>query len=109
MALVALTAGKKAFINKMNRIAKSQGLGDLFSNMCIYSALTTTTAGSATLALTISGIAVGDIPIVTINTVGATPRTITTAKVTATDTLTVVFSGDPSTDHVLNIAIHRVV
>lgn len=75
----------------------------------VYAGLKTTAGGSATEAITISNVLVGDIPVVVVNTVGGTPRTVTTAKVTASGTLTVVFSGDPSTDHVLNVVILRAV
>lgn len=108
MALYPITALKKKLLNNMNGTSKMTKLGNLLANNVIYAALTTTSAGSATLALTITGLAVGDIPLVTVNTNGATPRTIVTAKVTA-NTLTVVFSGDPSTDHVLNIIVLRAV
>lgn len=108
MAFRTITTAKKNALNKMNMSACSNGLGDLLANNICYAALYTTVGGSATEAITITGLAVGDIPNVTVNTNGATPRTITTAKVTS-NTLTVVFSGDPAADHVINIVVHRVV
>jgi hypothetical protein len=109
MAVSPITAYKKKLLNRMNGTASVVKLGNLLANNVIYAALTTTVGGDANEVYTISGLAVGDIPIVTVNTAGGTPRTVTTAKVTATDQLTVVMSGDPSTDHVLNIIVLRAV
>lgn len=106
---MALTSEKKARLNRMNSVSKKAGLGDLLAYAPIYAGLKTTAGGSATEVFTISGIAVGDICSVDVNTNGATPRTVVTSKVTATNTLTVVFSGDPSTDHVVNVIICRAV
>jgi hypothetical protein len=79
------------------------------SHVIKYAGTFTTAGGSATEAHTVTGAATGDVAIVTLNTAGGTPRTITTSKVSATNTLQVVFSGDPSTDHVVNYVIMRAV
>jgi len=60
----------------------------------------TTVAGSATQTITVAGATANDIAIVTLQTQGATPRTVVRAAA-GTNTITVVMSGDPSTDHVL--------
>lgn len=107
--MAVLTAAKKALLNKMNSRAAKAGLGDLESPCIVYSGLKTTAGGAAAEAITISGAAVGDTVHADVNTNGATPRTIVTGKVTATDTVTVTFSGDPSTDHVINLSVIRTV
>lgn len=66
----------------------------------------TTVGGDATESITVTGAASTDIAHVTLKTAGGTPRTITTAAA-ATDAITVVLSGDPSTDHVLNYVVLR--
>lgn len=66
----------------------------------------TTLGGSATEAASISGVLSTDIAIVSLKSQGETPRTILTAAPSA-DTLTIVFSGDPSTDHVVSYMILR--
>ena len=69
--------------------------------------LHTTAGGSATEVVTVAGAAVGDVVVATVNTNGGTPRTIVTAKVTDDDEVTIVFSGDPAADHVVNILVSR--
>ena len=69
--------------------------------------LHTTAGGSSTEVVTVAGAAVGDVVVATVNTNGGTPRTIVTAKVTDDDEVTIVFSGDPAADHVVNILVSR--
>lgn len=60
----------------------------------------TTVAGSATQTISVPGATSADIALVTLQTQGASLRTV--VKATAgTDSITVTMSGDPSTDHVL--------
>jgi hypothetical protein len=66
----------------------------------------TTAGGDATESITVSGALSTDIAFVVLKTVGATPRTVLTA-VAAADAITVVLSGDPSTDHVLSYMLLR--
>lgn len=66
----------------------------------------TTTGGSATEAFTVTGVAATDLVFVTMKTQGVTPETILSAAPT-TNTITVVFSGDPSTDHVVAYQVLR--
>lgn len=103
-----ITARKKALLNRMNSSAKLSGLGDLLGVCPVGAGLFTTVGGDATESITVSGAAVGDVVHVTVNTVGATPRTVTTA-IAASNAITVTMSGDPSTDHVLNYIVYRVV
>lgn len=65
-----------------------------------------TTVSGATQTITVTGVASTDIVHVTLQTVGGVPRTITTAAPT-TNTITVVMSGDPSTDHILSYSVLR--
>lgn len=66
----------------------------------------TTLGGSATEAITVTGVASTDIVIVCLQAKGATPRTILTAAPTL-NTITLVFSGDPSTDHIVSYEVLR--
>lgn len=66
----------------------------------------TTAGGSATEVKTVTGVAATDIVVVTLQTKGATPRTIITAAPT-TNTITYLFSGDPSTDHIVAYTVLR--
>lgn len=104
--MAIMTTAKKALLNNMSSVAKKAGLGDLLGVNVIATGLFTTAGGDATESITVSGALSTDTVIVTINTVGATPRTVTSA-VGATDAITVTLSGDPSTDHVLNYVILR--
>jgi hypothetical protein len=67
----------------------------------------TTAGGSATEAQTLAGVLTSDVVLATLQDKGATPRTLLTTKPTAADTITYVFSGDPSTDHVVSYQVLR--
>lgn len=66
----------------------------------------TTLGGDATEVITVTGLLTTDVVHVTLQTKGATPRTIVAAVLTA-DTITVEMSGDPSTDHILAYSVLR--
>lgn len=66
----------------------------------------TTVGGDATEQITVTGAAPGDIAAVLLVQQGATPRTILTGFVVE-NRLDVVFSGDPSSDHILQYQIFR--
>ena len=68
----------------------------------------TTTGGSATEDIPVPGALASDIASVEMKTQGATPRTILT-RAAAVDEITVVYSGDPSTDHVVTWSLLRAV
>lgn len=73
----------------------------------LYTGLFTTVGGDSTENIIgLIGVQVNDVAIVTINTVGGTPRTVT-AAVCAADSITVTMSGNPSSDHVLNYMVLR--
>jgi hypothetical protein len=78
-----------------------------FYSSTIYAIRRATVAG-ATNTYTIAGVKTGDLVFAAIDTVGSTPRTIVSAKATAADTVAIVFSGDPSTDHVISLEICRI-
>lgn len=103
-----LTAAKKAALKKMNSTAYVNDLGALLSPCIIGAGHFTTAAGSASQAITVSGCAAGDIVHVSVQTTGVTPRTIVSA-IAASGQINVVLSGDPSTDHILDYVVLRVV
>lgn len=68
----------------------------------------TTVGGDATESIPAVGALASDLAFTQLHTAGGTPRTILTAAAT-TDAITVVFSGDPSTDHVVTWSLLRAV
>lgn len=104
--MAIMTTAKKVLLNNLNRRTKKSGLGDLLSVNVIATGLFTTAGGDATESITVTGALATDTAIVTVNTEGGTPRTVTKAVAT-TDAITVTLSGDPSTDHVLNYVLLR--
>jgi len=66
----------------------------------------TTVGGAAAEAITVAGVLATDLVIAVLHTVGASPQTILTSVASA-DTLTVTFSADPSSDHVLTYSVLR--
>jgi hypothetical protein len=69
---------------------------------------THTSTNNATNTITVTGVAATDLVFVQLKVKGASPVTILTAAPT-TNTITVVFSGAPSTDHVLVYQVLRAV
>lgn len=76
------------------------------SHVLTYAGSYTTLGGAAAEAVTIAGVLSTDLVLVNLKVKGGTPRTILTAAPT-TNTLTVTFSGDPSTDHQIQYFIYR--
>lgn len=66
----------------------------------------TTAGGAAAEDISLSGVLASDLCICTLQAKGATPRTILTAATDA-DKITVTWSGDPSTDHVVTYLVLR--
>lgn len=84
-------------------------LSNLFPSHYILAAGThTSVGGDATESITVTGATSSDIAFAILKTAGVTPRTITTTAAT-TDAITVVMSGDPSTDHVIAYVVLRAV
>jgi hypothetical protein len=106
---MAISATNVSKLNRMNTTANQVGLGTLFGNQSHYvvaAGTHTSAGGDATESITVSGALSTDIAIVTLKTAGATPRTITTAAA-GSGAITVVLSGDPSTDHVISYMLLR--
>lgn len=76
------------------------------SHVVKYAGSFTTLGGDDTETITVTGALATDVIAVTLCVKGATPRTILTA-IPSTNTITVVFSGDPSNDHILNYTLLR--
>lgn len=110
---MGITSSQAALLNKMNQIAKKVGLGTLIqgltgSHYVVAAGEFTTAGGDANESITVSGALASDIVLVTLHTAGSTPRTVVTAQAGA-DSIAVVMSGDPSTDHVLSYVLLRAV
>jgi hypothetical protein len=76
------------------------------SHVCVAAANYTTLGGAAAEAITLAGLLTTDIVTCTLKATGATPVTITKVAATA-NTLTVTFSANPSTDHVITYHVLR--
>ena len=68
----------------------------------------TTVGGAAVETFTVPGATTSDLVNVTIQTSGVTPVTILTSYISAANTLSVTFSSNPSSDHVISIELYRV-
>ena len=73
----------------------------------IYSKLYTTTGGSTSETITVSGLQTTDIVIADMNDHGATPVSCNERRVSAADTIYLQFSADPGNDHKMNIIVFR--
>jgi hypothetical protein len=107
--MASVTSSDQTKLNKIDRRSKKAALGDkmyLWSHKAIAAGTQATVAGSASQTITIAGCLSTDIAIVVLKTVGAAPKTITTAAA-ASGQINVVMSGDPSTDHVLSYMLLR--
>lgn len=71
-----------------------------------FAGTATTAGGAAAEAITVTGVAATDLVFIQIKQQGATPRTVLKA-VPTTNTITVTFSGDPSTDHIIFYQVLR--
>lgn len=78
----------------------------LGSYAVVYAGKHTTAGGAAGEDKTITGVVAGDIVIASLIQKGATPRTLLTT-ITGTDKITLTFSGDPSTDHIVGYMVLR--
>lgn len=77
------------------------------SHVVKFAANATTVGGSATEAFTVTGAATTDLVYCQMKTLGTGSRTILTATISSANTLTVVFSGDPSNNHVFAYQVLR--
>lgn len=78
------------------------------SHFPVFAGTYKTLGGAAAEAITITGLLSTDVVQVVLRQKGASAKTILTALPT-TNTLTVTFSGDPSTDHIIDYVIVRAV
>lgn len=76
------------------------------SHVVKYAGKFTTAGGDANEQISVAGVVATDIVVVSLQDKGATPRTILTAK-PGTNVIDLVFSGDPSTDHVVSYQVLR--
>jgi hypothetical protein len=74
------------------------------SHLVRFAGKHTTVGGGASEDITVTGAVAGDMVVASLITKGATPRTLLTA-ITGTDKVTLTFSGDPSTDHVVGYIV----
>lgn len=78
------------------------------SHNVLFAGKFTTLGGDANEQISVAGVLATDIVMVSLQDKGVTPRTILTAKA-ATDAINLVFSGDPSTDHIVCYEVLRAV
>lgn len=76
------------------------------SHIIVKAGRVTTAGGDATEVISDALIQATDDVVVTVRSVGVTPRTIVSA-VTSNSTVTITMSGDPSTDHTLSYIVYR--
>lgn len=124
------TENKYLLNNKMGRVANKVQLGTLIqdaeqgglandavslehldsgiemSHVVKFAGKHTTVGGAAAEAITVTGVAATDVVFVMLQTEGATPRSVVKA-VPSLNTITVTFSGDPSTDHIVAYQVLR--
>lgn len=103
---MAIDANKKFLLNKWGSIGEKTQLGDLLANNVISAGQFTTAGGDADEVIPVSGMLATDAVFVSVETKGATPRTLVESKAAANQ-IEVELSGDPSTDHVLSYMVVR--
>lgn len=102
---MSVSQAMKDLLNKASAPLGRAKLGDLLGQLVTGGSFTTV-GGDATESIVDTNVAVGDLCFVTVKVAGATPRSIVSA-VAAAGAITVVCSGDPSTDHVLQYVVIR--
>jgi hypothetical protein len=80
--------------------------GEAVSHVIVFAGEHTTVGGAAAEDITVTGVLSTDLVFVELKVRGSTPRTILTSA-TSADTITVTFSGDPSSDHELYYQVLR--
>lgn len=78
------------------------------SHIAVFAGKHTTVGGAAAESITVTGALGTDIVVTSLQAVGAVPRTLVTSA-PATDSIDLVFSDDPSTDHVVSYVVYRAV
>jgi predicted RecA/RadA family phage recombinase len=105
-ALETVVSGANTTINVL--IGQGATEGNLSGFEIVAAGEATTAGGAAAEDITISGVVATDLCLVTIHTVGSTPRVIVTS-LAAAGKITVTFADDPSTDHVVTYIVLRYV
>ena len=118
---MAISDKKKNILDNMNKRAGEAQLGTVIQTAqndidtvealvggikVVNVQLKTTAGGAASEDIAITGVVATDVVSVVLNTEGSTPVTIVRAAA-GVDKVTVEFSADPSTDHVVNIIVLR--
>jgi hypothetical protein len=67
----------------------------------------TSVGGAALEVIFLAGAKIGDIVFAVIDTEGAVPVSIVSAKATAENEVSVEFSADPSNDHVIGLVVYK--
>jgi hypothetical protein len=109
--MATLTNDQAYELDRMNSTAYKHGLGTSLkaitpAKVLVYAAQVTTAGGAVLEAVSVTGVLATDLVLVNIKAKGATPRTIVQAA-GATNLVNVTFSGDPSTDHVIQYFVFR--
>jgi hypothetical protein len=105
----ALLASVKAYVDALP--AGSITLAELSSGIAPshvvkFAGKFTTVGGDASEAIAVTGVLSTDIVHVTVQTAGATPRSIVSA-VPSANSIAVTLSGDPAADHILSYSVLR--
>ena len=112
-----LTAGSNSLIGKVYRyVSSGYAIVKLVTDevapppayVVVYAGEHTTVGTAASEDITVTGALATDLVLATLHTKGSSPVTLLTA-VAAADKITITFSADPSTDHVLTYAVLRAI
>ena len=111
---MAISNNSKEILNRMNKRAAKVGLGTVIQAVenkvngktIVHCALHTTAGGAAAEAISISGVLSSDQVFVNVQDDGTNNVTILKA-VPSADTVTVTFSGDPSSDAIVSVLVIR--
>lgn len=106
VAATAVTAAKLWIKNATGANGWAPIFADTAGYVCKYAGYHTTAGGDATEVITITGAISTDVIQVDVCSVGGTPRTVLTYKL-SNSLCTVTMSGDPSTDHLLQYQVWR--
>lgn len=97
---------EKAYIDKDGALSVSSVNGIDPASQVFASGSFTTAGGDANESIVVTGALSSDLAFVQMHTIGLTPRTLLTAQA-ASNAINLVFSDDPSTDHVVKWMLLR--
>ena len=82
--------------------------GITMSHIDVFVLKHTTVGGSASEAVTVTGaVAASDFVVATLTVEGASPVTLDASNISSDNTVTLTFSADPSSDHIVTICVKR--